>query len=100
MKKFLIVFSAAMLLFACGEKSKKGAWTEKDKEKANSEIKKVEKDLDLLGDKKQAYIDCYLEKIENSYDNFLAADSDEKGCEKLAIECGEEIFQEMMQEDY
>jgi hypothetical protein len=93
MKKSFIIVVSILLLTACGQTSKKGAWNKEDKDRANKEIKKVEADLSILGDKKQAYIDCYLEKLENNYDNFSAADTDEKGCEKLAIDCATELMQ-------
>ena len=32
-----------------------------------------------------------MEKIEANYSSFSAADNDEKGCEKLAFECADEI---------
>ena len=45
----------------------------------------------MLGDQTDAYLDCYLEKIENNYDNFDAANSDEPGCTELAQECMSEL---------
>jgi hypothetical protein len=92
MKKSFIIIGSILLLTACGQTSKKGAWNKEDKDKANQEIKKVDADLSILGDKKQAYVDCYLEKLENNYDNFTAADSDEKGCAKLAVDCVTELM--------
>ncbi len=93
MKKTFVIAGCVLLLTACGQISVKGAWSKEDKDRANAEIKKVDADLDILGDKKQAYIDCYLEKLENNYDDFKSADSDEKGCEKLAVECATELMQ-------
>ena len=93
MKKLIFAASAALLIVSCGNSSVKGAWNKEDMDKANQEIKSVDADLKVLGDKKQAYIDCYLQKLENNYENFQAADSDEKGCEKLAVECASELFE-------
>ncbi len=91
MKKIVMMVAAVAFLVACNG-SKKGAWSEEDKQKAKDEVKKVEASLDVLGDKKQDYIDCYLEKIEDNYDNFDAANKDQKGCEKYAMDCVQDIF--------
>ncbi|MFM7682156.1 MAG: hypothetical protein ACKO7P_05350 [Bacteroidota bacterium] len=91
MKYFFYSIALSAMLVSCSG-SKKGAWSDDDKKKANDEIKKVESSLDILGDKKQKFIDCYLEKVEDNYDNFDAANIDEKGCEKLAIDCMKEAM--------
>ncbi|NCA22962.1 MAG: hypothetical protein EBS86_17780 [Crocinitomicaceae bacterium] len=91
MKKIFLMVSAVVLLAACNG-SKKGAWSEDDKKLANEEIKKAGSSLDALGDKKDAYVDCYLEKLEDNYENFDAANSDQKGCEKHAMDCATEII--------
>jgi hypothetical protein len=91
MKKVLMMVAAVAFLVACNG-SKKGAWSDEDKQKAKDEVKKVEASLDVLGDKKQAYIDCYLDKIEDNYDNFDAANKDQKGCEKHAMDCVKDIY--------
>jgi hypothetical protein len=83
MKKTFVIAGCVLLLTACGQISVKGAWSKEDKDRANAEIKKVDADLDILGDK----------KLENNYDDFKSADSDEKGCEKLAVECATELMQ-------
>lgn len=87
---FYSIAVSAMLVSCSG--SKKGAWSDDDKKKANDEMKKVESSLDILGDKKQQFIDCYLDKIEDNYDNFDAANKDEKGCSKLATDCMKEAM--------
>jgi len=91
MKKIITLVASLAFLVACNG-SKKGAWSDEDKKKANDEIKKVESSLDVLGDKKQVYIDCYLDKIEDGYENFDAANKDQKGCEKFAMDCVKEIY--------
>lgn len=93
MNKLLLTVATAMLLFSCGESSKKGAWNQEDKDRFNAEMKKIDNELNVLGDKKQAYIDCYYEKVVNNYDNFVEADSDERGCGVLATECASELFE-------
>ncbi len=91
MKKVFLAVAAIAFLASCNS-SKKGAWSQEDKDKANAEIKKVESSLDALGDKKQQYIDCYLGKIEDNYNNFDEANKDQKGCEKLAMDCANEVI--------
>lgn len=95
MKKTFIAIAALSLLVltACGG-SKKGEWNDEDKNKAQTEVDKVRGDIEgMLGDKTQAYLDCYLEKIEDNYDNFDAANADEPGCTELAQQCMTEISQ-------
>lgn len=91
MKKLILFVATAALIVSCNS-SKKGAWSDEDKKKANDEMKKVGSSLDMLGDKKQVFIDCYLEKIEDNYDNFEAANKDQKGCEKQATSCMQEVI--------
>lgn len=94
MKKTFIAVAALGLfvLASCGGSSK-GNWNEEDKTKAQEAVDKVKADLEVvLGDDAEKYIDCYLEKVENEYDNFDSADTDKEGCEKLAKECMEEIM--------
>jgi hypothetical protein len=91
MKKIFYTIAVAAMIVSCSG-SKKGAWSEDDKKKANDEMKKIGTSLDMLGEKKQVFIDCYLEKIEDNYDNFDAANKDEKGCAKHASTCMQEII--------
>jgi len=91
MKKVFIAVAAIALLASC-DSSKKGAWSKEEKDKASAEMKKIESSLDALGDKKQQYIDCYLGKIEDNYNNFDEANKDQKGCEKLAMECANDVI--------
>lgn len=93
MKKTFIAIAALSLLVltACGGSSK-GNWNEEDKNKAQTEVDKVRGDIEgMLGDKTDAYLDCYLEKIEENYNNFDEANADEPGCTELAQGCMEEI---------
>lgn len=83
---------ATTMLVSCGEVSEKGNWNEEDKKKADDAIAEIDGELDAFGDKKQEFIDCYLEKVEANYDNFASADSDLSGCEKLAEECVNEVM--------
>lgn len=74
-----------MLLSACNN-SKKGAWSDADKMKFKVEMDKVS-ELDNLSENKQAYIDCYLQKLEANYSSLYEADRDADGCKQLAEEC-------------
>ena len=87
---FYSIAVTAMLVSCSG--SKKGAWSDEDKKKADDEMQKVGSSLDILGDKKEVFIDCYLEKIEDNYDKCDAANTDEKGCAKLASDCMKEAI--------
>lgn len=80
-----------MVLVACNQ-SKKGDWNDEDKQKAKDEMAKVESQLSVLGDKKDVFINCYLEKVEDNYTNFEEANKDQPGCTKLATECAGELF--------
>lgn len=76
--------------------SKKGAWTDKDHKKMRDEIAKVESDLEALGEYKQEFIDCYTERVENSYESFDIANVDEEGCKNLAMECANGIMPKLL----
>lgn len=90
--KLTLIFIFTGILLSANAQSTVGNWSKKDKRKANKVVKAIDKELDVLGDQKQAYIDCYLEKVENNYESFQAADSDYKGCEMLAMECAKGIL--------
>lgn len=96
MKKVVFIVSLLVLFTAC-ETSQKGAWSEEDKAMAQAEMDKIEGELDELGELKQPYIDCYLEKVEANFSSFYAADSDVEGCEKLAEECANEIMSSLIE---
>ena len=90
-----LVFAAAGLMFlaSCGETSSKGNWNQADKDLANDAVEEVRADMEaILGDKTDDFVNCYLEKVEDNYDNFTEADSDLSGCENLAKECATEMM--------
>lgn len=101
MKKRIFILLALVVLTACnnaaemseeGSVSKKGAWSDADKALAQAEIDKVESQLDYLGENKQQFIDCYLEKVEANYSSFASANSDEPGCSKLSTACATDLI--------
>ncbi len=87
MKTIVLSVLLLLVLVSCGNSSKKGAWSDTDKNFLREEIKKVESSFDAFGESKEAYITCYMDKLEANYNNFDEANADGKGCEKLAVEC-------------
>jgi hypothetical protein len=90
MKKIILIAAVFCTTISCG--SKKGAWSEEDKTKARNYIKQSEGSLDFLGNKKEQFVQCYLEKVENTYENFDDANADTKGCDNLTANCLGEIL--------
>ena len=88
----LILSLLTMLLLATAcNSSSKGNWSDDDKKKFRKEMSEV-KELANFGNKKSAWIECYLRKCEANYSSFAAADRDEKGVEIIAMECSNEIL--------
>lgn len=76
--------------------SEKGNWTEDEMNRAIEAVNSIRSQVEpVFGDKTQDFIDCYLEKVEASYDNFASADSDVQGCTKLSEECANSVMAEM-----
>lgn len=74
------------------ETSSKGNWTNDEIEKAKAELEKVDDQLAAFGDQKEAFKECYLQKIIDNYDNFNQANVDLNGCSLLAEACSQEVF--------
>lgn len=74
------------------ETSSKGNWTNDEIEKAKAELEKVDDQLAAFGDKKEAFKECYLQKIIDNYDNFNQANVDLNGCSMLAEACSQEVL--------
>jgi hypothetical protein len=70
--------------------SVKGKWSESDKQKFHKEMEAA--DLASFGENKTKWMECYLHKMEAQYSSFSEANSDAQGCEKIALECKEEII--------
>ena len=80
----------------CGEEifsngSFLGNWSDTDKNKFWSDMESVD-ELNALGEDKSDFIECYLNKCESNYPSYYLADTDEEGCEKLVLECYDELF--------
>jgi hypothetical protein len=91
MKNIIFISTFTLLLVSCNG-SKKGAWSAEDKQKASNGIKESEGSLEFLGSNKQQFIDCYLEKVESTYENFDEANVDPKGCDDLTVSCLKEVL--------
>ena len=68
----------------------KGKWSEVDKIKFREDMNDV-KELIILTDKKENWIECYLSKCEAHYSSYYEANNDADGCSKFALECNDEI---------
>lgn len=75
-----------------GDISTKGNWNAADKQLANDAVAAIDEQLAAFGDKKQAFIDCYLQKVEANYASFAEADVDLDGCSALAESCAAEVM--------
>lgn len=86
---FFLLLICALSLNSCNS-SVKGKWSESDKNQFYKEMAAV--DLSNLGENKDMWIDCYYEKAEANFSSFMAANQDEKGCERIALECSSQIL--------
>lgn len=68
-----------------------GNWSDKDKNKFRADMRKV-KELSNLGNKKNAWIECYLAKCEENYSCYFEANLDEEGVEAYATECASTVM--------
>jgi hypothetical protein len=91
-KLILMMFLAiiSQILNGCNG-SKKGNWSETDKQKFQKDIYAVE-ELSNFGENKSKWVECYLGKCEANYSSYYEADQDVKGCEKIALECSNEVL--------
>ena len=94
MKKIIGLTFSILFLAAWG--SKKGAWTEEEKQKAIQSLKKHKAEIAAFGKDKQAFIDCYVEKMEQRYENFDA--STEAGRNLVVIDCIKPMVQKSLEE--
>ncbi len=66
-------------------------WTAAERNSFFNEMKDVP-ELDAFGERKQDWINCYLEKLEQNYASFAAANQDEIGVPRLAEECTRYVY--------
>ena len=86
----LFLVSVTLIHVGC-DVSKKGKWSERDKQKFLKDVNAVE-ELSDFGENKSKWVECYLSKCEANYSSYFQANQDIKGCEKLALACNEEVF--------
>jgi hypothetical protein len=92
MKKLLFISLSVLVLASCGSGSKKGAWSDADKKKFDKTMEDASADLAPFGDKKDAFIKCYYDKVQANFDNFDVANKDLEGCKKYATECATDVM--------
>ena len=71
--------------------SVKGKWSDDDKQRFRKEMDDVD-DKSVFGDKKDEWVDCYLSKCESRFSSFFDANSNVEGCEEIAMDCNDEVF--------
>lgn len=80
--------------------SKKGHWSDEDKERLAIEIEDARPEVEeVLGDQTDAYIACYLKTLEDNYENFEAANSDAEGCTYYAEQCATYFIESFLEEE-
>ncbi len=85
-----IIIFIPLILISCND-SIKGKWSESDKQKFRKEMEEIE-ELSNFGLNKTKFIECYLSKCEANYSSYSEANTDEKGCGKIALECKDELY--------
>lgn len=75
--------------------SKKGAWTDDEKQRALDELntKRTEMEAMIGAEYTEKMYDCTMEKIQSQYNNFAEADSDHAGMRKIGSDCMTELIQ-------
>ena len=76
-------------VFANG--SVKGKWSESDKKRFFEDIDGSE-EVSSLGEDKEIWVDCYLNKVQTTFASYYEANMNEEQCEKLVLECNVEAF--------
>ena len=92
MKKTMALI--CILIFAhsavWAQTSQKGKWSRFDKDKFYLDMSK--EDLSVFGDKKDAWLDCYFLKLQDNFESYSDANTDEGGCSLLALACNDEVL--------
>lgn len=91
MKHGITLIAFTLILSSCNHSSK-GSWSDDDLKRAKEDLQNVSSSLDILGNKKQVFIDCYLHKIEEDYASYDELKNDEGGGDNQAAECMQEVF--------
>jgi hypothetical protein len=86
------IFIVSNVFFTSCNLSVKGKWSESDKQLFRKQLSEA-KELNVLGESKTKWIECYLSKCEANYSCYNDANTDhDGGCEKLALACKNEIL--------
>ncbi|MBM3430873.1 MAG: hypothetical protein FJX99_07815 [Bacteroidetes bacterium] len=97
MKKLIVMSLAALFLASCGG-SKKGAWSDEDKEKFQTKCKN---ELgSIAGEDTKGFCDCLTSKAEQEYDNFDEADkgmNTDAGA-KIGLDCMSNLVKDTMKD--
>ncbi len=91
MKKYYLYSIVSFFVISCSN-SEKGSWSDEDKTHAKEDLQKVGAALDVLGDRKEVFIDCYLEKIEENYPSYEDAKKDKEGCDDQVANCMQQVI--------
>jgi len=103
MKKLIVMSLAALFLASCGG-SKKGAWSDEDKEKARQEMEKGIRETGIRengGDPKEMkeLIDCAIKKCEENYENFEEVDNaSEQEAAKILSDCMASLMKDALKD--
>ena len=87
----VIIIFTSLILISCNS-SVKGKWSESDKQNFRKDMEGIE-ELSSLGENKTKWIECYLSKCEATFSSYSKANTDKKGCEKVAKECLQEVIE-------
>lgn len=71
--KLFFVLVTSLLLFSCGGTSTKGKWNDEDRTEALKDVKEYASALETVGSAKDMCYDCYIDSLEQIYDNYDAA---------------------------
>jgi hypothetical protein len=78
------------LTICLGQTSQIGKWSRFDKDKFYLDLSKI--DLSAFGDKKDIWLECYFNRLQNNYASYSEANADEEGCKMLAFACNDEVL--------
>jgi hypothetical protein len=71
--KLIFVLVTSLVLFACSASSTRGKWNDKDRQEAMKDVKEFSSALETVGSAKDKCYDCYIDSLEQIYDNYDAA---------------------------
>jgi hypothetical protein len=71
--KLFFVLLTSLTLAACGATSTKGKWNDEDRKEALSDVKEFSSALETVGSAKDMCYDCYIDSLDQIYDNYDAA---------------------------